>query len=237
MSTETKKTIVDLNNNIVTKETDENGKLSDSAELKTMVEQDERIQKEHDRLLEKYGKSLTNDMIKKKLAQKRKYFDSADYFKRVAEGDQPDENTEAPLLYVYTRTPEGDLKRDNKKHNLKEVLAAGLQAKRKHFDSADWAMQLEGVLEHPSLPDKPHPVMFYFSQDSIGVVTHPDAKGTPESDLKDMCEAAESELRKRYGVAGKLSQKQVLKINLRAKKRQFDSADWALRLQGVNPDL
>merc|ERR1711934_1150482 len=97
-------------------------------------------------------------------------------------------------------------------------------------------MSLQGLLEYP-VGATPHPVMLFFTQDAVGLGVHPLTNIANDEDVKDMC-AADDELRRRYGdkVGAKMSPSQRLKLKLRAKKKRFDSADWALSLQSNSHD-
>jgi len=206
--------------------------------------EDARLAAEHQRLLSKYGKDLSKDMIRRKLANKRRYFDSAEYFARLSQQApatdgaaqvQQQQQREIPVLHLFKRAPEGFVKHSTAP--ITSILAPALgpdgKPSRKHFDSADWQMSLQGFLEYP-IGEKPHPVLLYFTQDKVGIAAHPLSKLTEkanEADLADMCAQADEELRARYGENFKLSPAQRLKIKLRGKKKRFDSADWALSLQ------
>ena len=201
------------------------------------VDDDERMKQEHDRLVAKYGKSLSKTMLKKKLNKKRHFFDSADYFRRLEKGEQEINGDEKsrPILYCFKRKGTSFEADDSSSLDVKEMLKKNLSKGGKHhFDSADWCLKLEGLLEYP-LGETPHPVMFYFNQDQVGVLSHPGAARAPESTLREMCEAADEELRRRYG--DKLTSNQMLRLKLRGKKgtKKFDSAEWALSLQGAEP--
>lgn len=228
---------------------------------------DARLAAEAERLQSKYGRSLTKEMIRKKLAKKRRYFDSAEYFASIAEqhhhaaGSAPPP-TEIPVLHLFKRAPEGFVKHSTTPiTTLLAPIAAtaasasasapislggeaplsstsGLKPPRTYWDSADYSLSLQGFLEYP-LGEKPHPVMLLFRQDGhIGIAAHPHSKlgsvstEAAEVAMSEICEQAEAELRSRYGDNFKLSPAQRLKIKLRGKKKEFDSADWALSLQG-----
>jgi hypothetical protein len=212
---------------------------------------DERLKDEQARLVAKYGREMSKDAIRRKLIKKRRYFDSAEYFARLANGSHgnnddgvaaTDENkaNAIPVLVLFKRAPEGFVKHSTTP--ITTILAPppgdGKPA-RSHFDSADWSMSLAGFLEYP-LGEKPHPVMLYFTQDKVGIAPHPHSKlsdnASAEADLAEMCEQADEELRSRYGENFKLSPAQRLKIKLRGKKKRFDSADWAISLQSEHKD-
>lgn len=208
---------------------------------------DARLQAEQERLTVKYGRELSKEAIRRKLIKKRRYFDSAEYFasiaRRPAAADAPDDDraNAIPVLVLFKRAPEGFVKHSTTP--ITTILApppdtADGKPSRKHFDSADWQMSLQGFLEYP-IGEKPHPVMLFFTQDKVGIAAHPLSKlsdAASEADLAEVCEQADEELRSRYGENFKLSPAQRLKIKLRGKKKRFDSADWALSLQGDNND-
>jgi hypothetical protein len=213
---------------------------------------DERLKDEQARLVAKYGRELSKDAIRRKLIKKRRYFDSAEYFSRLANRNQGDVAAESdenranaiPVLVLFKRAPEGFVKHSTTP--ITTILAppptaAATDGKpaRSHFDSADWSMSLAGFLEYP-LGEKPHPVMLYFTQDKVGIAPHPLSKlsdnASAEADLAEMCEQADEELRSRYGENFKLSPAQRLKIKLRGKKKRFDSADWAISLQSEHQE-
>lgn len=228
--------------------------------------EDARLSAEAARLQAKYGRSLTKEMIKKKLAKKRRYFDSAEYFASIAQHHQTAGSAppaEIPVLHLFKRAPEGFVKHSTAPittllapiaataaaassaaapSEAPTAASATVKAPRKYWDSADYSLSLQGFLEYP-IGEKPHPVMLLFRQDGhIGIAAHPHSKlgsvstEAAEVAMSDICEQAEAELRSRYGDNFKLSPAQRLKIKLRAKKKDFDSADWALSLQGGAAD-
>jgi hypothetical protein len=72
---------------------------------------------------------------------------------------------------------------------------------------------------------------------SVGIAAHPQLGDSADVAMSEICEQAEAELLKRYGAKlanMRNSPAQRLKLKLRAKKKDFDSADWALELQGAH---
>jgi hypothetical protein len=243
-----------------------------SAAVDVEAQEDARLTAELERLKAKYGKTLTKAMIAKKLATKRRYFDSAEYFQAVAEqqlgaGQAPSTAADAqalptPVLHLFKRAPEGFVKHTTLP--ITSILApssaaassneastastiAARQTARKYWDSADWSLSLQGFLEFP-IGEKPHPVMLLFRPDpdnrdgdsaglSVGIAAHPQLGSSADVAMSEICEQAEAELLKRYGAKlanMRNSPAQRLKLKLRAKKKDFDSADWALELQGAH---
>jgi hypothetical protein len=211
---------------------------------------DARLQAEQERLVAKYGRGMSKEAIRRKLIKKRRYFDSAEYFASIARrasndpaAQQEDDRANAiPVLVLFKRAPEGFVKHSTTP--ITTILApppdtADGKPSRKHFDSADWQMSLQGFLEYP-IGEKPHPVMLFFTQDKVGIAAHPLSKlsdnAASEADLAEVCEQADEELRSRYGENFKLSPAQRLKIKLRGKKKRFDSADWAISLQSEHQE-
>ena len=109
-----------------------------------------------------------------------------------------------------------------------------------YFDSADWSLQLHGLLEYP-LNTTPHPIMARFEKDQVSIVPHPmhEKKLTPK-DMEQIALQADAELKRKYAsVNSEALKSNVLKLKLQGrtphddKTPVFDSADWSLRLQNV----
>lgn len=64
-----------------------------------------------------------------------------------------------------------------------------------YFDSADYALKLQGLLEYP-LGEKPYPISFFFNRDRVGVVSHPDGTAVPPESVREMCEVSAARLRR-----------------------------------------
>ena len=127
-------------------------------------------------------------------------------------------------------------------HQLIQTLVHVQNHPKQHFDSADWAMSLHGILEYP-LNTPPRPMMMNFSsKGQLALVAHPmhEKALSGTGALEEIALAADTKLRAKYGDKT-LSKQQVLKLKIRGRtprdgkegKSHFDSADWALQLKNT----
>ena len=97
------------------------------------------------------------------------------------------------MLFCFTRSTDGALHAEENvlaKQTAKELLAKSQRKGRHYFDSADYALKLQGLLEYP-LGEAPVPISFFFNRDRVGVVSHPDGTAMPPESVREMCEVSD----------------------------------------------
>ncbi len=152
-------------------------------------------------------------------------------------------NTAPSCIFFFRRDESGALVRNNIEPFSERLISQLVQPPGKHFDSADWALSLHGVLEYPR--NNAHPILAHFSHSKDGgsvvaIVTHPvHEKALSSEQLQSIAEEADAQLRKKYGNFPLPTKNDVLKLKLKghtpgtAREALFDSADWQLTLKSA----